>query len=1628
MPMPCLLLSTNDQTFTVVEVNTAYLTTINPSALPFIGKSVFELYSNGQDAQSINYQDLLKPSLSNVLTTKQTQQTTIQAFWLSNEEKIKTLELEHIPVFDEENEISYIIQAVKVIDAPSVSNLYLEHALELYDAMLNNTLNAFFVSRPDGNIIRANKAACQLYGYTEAEFQQMGRSAIFDTTNAAYVQAIKVRNEKRSVKGEFIGLKKDGSEVLVEIFSQLYLDKDGIEKAITFVNDISERKKLETEMALLINNTEETFILVDKDLIIRAFNKQTEKLYKDYLKRDIKIGDSIKDYAISSKITELEKIYESVLNGNREESTISINTQKNGLLKFSTKYSPARDKDGTIIGVFVTAIDITEQVKLEKKHRQLEADLIALIENTPDIIYSVDLNFGLLTFNSSFERLMQMLGRAKPHRGINVFDLYNPSKGAFYLTIYQKVIQGDRYIFEDVIEVNNEYWYYEVSVNPMFNDSKEVIGVSVFSKNITEKREFEKKNQKTLETLNNIMALSVDIICTINENGEFVSLSSAAQEIWGYMPEELIGKPYIELVLPEDREKTNAVVVELIKGLEISNFENRYIHKNGKVVPIMWSVRWVDADKLFYCTAKNMSEKKEIESKLLESLEKYKYLFENNPAPMFIWDFQTLQIIDCNEEALLMYGYTREEFLNLNIRDIRPEEDIDLINEATQNEEVYGQIHHNIWRHKRKNGELLYVEVAGHLINLGDRRATLVQINDITAKELAIKELKDNEAKLRTASIIAKLGYWQLDINNDKLFWSDEIYNIWGVHKDSFEVSFSAFFASIHPDDQESFWANQALALSGEKELDFEHRIVLADGSIKWVHEKGKLVQDKFGKAVLLEGTVQDITERKNVQIALQERNAFIETALENLPIGIAVNKMDSGTATLMNKKFGEIYGWPIEVLTDIPTFFEKVYPDESYRTEISQRIMADIASGDVNRMTWEEITITNQWGENRIVNAKNIPIYDQNLMISTVVDVTERVQAQQSLIESNERYNLVSKATSDAIWDWDIINESIYFGEGFEIIFGHSSYELSLNLSNWAKYLHPEDKERVLDSLWKVIESPENNWVEEYRYKKADGQYAYVVDNGFVIRNSHGKGIRMVGAMHDISQKRKREQQLKLLESVIVNTKDSIIITEAEPIDEPGPRIIYVNEAFTKMTGYTAEEVIGKTPRILQGSNSDKKELAKLKVALQNWESCEVTLINYKKNGEEFWINFSVTPVADKTGWFTHWIAVERDITDQVNQQQKINSERNLLRTLIDSLPDTIYYKDKYAKKLISNKVDYQLLGAATEAEVLGKTDLEILPERLAEIGYQHDLEILKTGEPLINYEENFTTKEGKPLWLLSTKIALKNEKGEINGLLGIGRDITERKIALEKLKEANLELEKNVKQLLVSNAELEQFAYVASHDLQEPLRMVTSFLTLLEKRYRNLLDEKGQQYIYFAVDGAKRMRQIILDLLEYSRVGRVDTKAELVDMNELVSEILTIFRKQINEKKAIVFTENLPTILCSRSSLSHVLQNLISNCLKYSKDKKESPLTINISVKSDDSYWIFAVKDNGIGINPQFFDKIFIIFQRLHNKDEYTGTGVGLAITKKFIENLGGEIWVESEEGNGSTFYFTLPKISTI
>jgi PAS domain S-box-containing protein len=289
----------------------------------------------------------------------------------------------------------------------------------------------------------------------------------------------------------------------------------------------------------------------------------------------------------------------------------------------------------------------------------------------------------------------------------------------------------------------------------------------------------------------------------------------------------------------------------------------------------------------------------------------------------------------------------------------------------------------------------------------------------------------------------------------------------------------------------------------------------------------------------------------------------------------------------------------------------------------------------------------------------------------------------------------------------------------------------------------------------------------------------------------------------------------------------------------------------------------------------------------------------------------------------------------------------------------------------------------------------------------------LLKENTEVRDFEVQHSFQDIGQKTMLVNARQLFHPDRNINMILVAINDITERKQAEESM-------EQYARELTRSNEELEQFAYVASHDLQEPLRMVTSYLQLLERRYKYRLDPDADKFIDYAVDGAARMKTLITDLLAFSRVGSSNNGFTRTDANAVLARVLTNLRPLIEETRAEIISDELPMLMADGGQLVQVFQNLLHNGIKF-RGEREPIVTIRCEQK--DGNWVFSVKDNGIGIEPQYLDRVFLLFRRLHGLREYPGTGIGLAICRKIIERHGGRIWVESTPGEGSTFYFTIP-----
>lgn len=1267
-----------------------------------------------------------------------------------------------------------------------------------------------------------------------------------------------------------------------------------------------------------------------------------------------------------------------------------------------------------------TVVDITQQAKDAAESQNTKVNQEALINSSDDLIWSVDSDYKIITANLAFLATIKHITGRNMQEGDLIYENNLSDKvNEKWKSYYDRAFGGENFTIKEqsANSLNGRIDYSIVSISPMRNKEGEIFGVACYSKDITKDTQALIDLQNAQNEIHRIMESSLDVICTIDVDGCFVSVSAAALTIWGYSPEELKGKSYMELVYEEDKLLTIEASKNIVGGKAMTNFENRYVRKDGSLISIIWSARWDEADQIMYCIAKDATEKNlaeynlknsekryrrliengadavlildstgkslyvspsvtrvvgyteeemlsfdlkdlvhpsdlesyrcsfleslqrpgeatdghvsrikhkdgswrwletnltnmiddplingivdnfrdiskrmetEIEKNLLinnteeyfvllntdleiisfnnqfsilydyyfnkviekgqsildfakperrtivseiydrvllgatetseifvndpftqeervlsvkykpaknshdkiigvfvtaiditerqlvldqlmESEKMYKLLFQYSPIPKFVYDLNNFQILEVNDIATSHYGFTRDEFLSKSILDITILHDRKRVSEIHKHIPISESVvNFGIFEHLKKNGGLIKSEIFGYKISYNGRDCMMTACNDVTERVEAFKRIQESETKLLAAQKIAKLGYWQSFPNSKRLYWSDEVYKIWGLDKESFNLDYDAYFNTIHPDDREEVVRTRNRVFEEGGEDDEEHRIILPDGSIKWVHALGNLVRNEKGEILIFEGTVQDITKDKLAIEKLQVSEARLKAIFESQTNYMLRTDLQ-GNYTFYNDKFRCDFGWLYEgkeIIGENSMSSILAYHHERVAETVVKcfeelntvfQVFVDKPRKDgkgVVTTLWDFICLTDSKGKPSEIQCVGI-------------DVSEWKRSQEALEVSNLRYEYVTRATSDAIWDWNLITDQMYRGAGFQTLFGYPVENDEIIGVFWENYIHPDDITEFLEKINNYKSGKQESFALEYRVKKSNGQYVFVEDKGILIKDKNGIPIKMVGAMQDITERKTYDIQL-------------------------------------------------------------------------------------------------------------------RDLNEVLN---------------------------------------------------------------------------------------------------------------------------------------------KKVKELAISNRELEEFAYVASHDLQEPLRMITSFLTQLQRKYDDQLDTKAQQYINFAVDGAKRMRHIILDLLDFSRVGRGDVEIESVNLNEVINEILSLFRRNIEETKAQFVISEMPIINIPKSNIRHLMQNLISNAIKY-QPPGNKPL-IEIGFNENPEYWEFRVRDNGIGISPEYFDKIFIVFQRLHTMDQYSGTGMGLAICRKIIENLGGKLWIESEEGKGSTFYFTVPKL---
>jgi PAS domain S-box-containing protein len=610
------------------------------------------------------------------------------------------------------------------------------------------------------------------------------------------------------------------------------------------------------------------------------------------------------------------------------------------------------------------------------------------------------------------------------------------------------------------------------------------------------------------------------------------------------------------------------------------------------------------------------------------------------------------------------------------------------------------------------------------------------------------------------------------------------------------------------------------------------------------------------------------------------------------------------------------------------------------------------------------------------------------------------------ALRESEERYRMLLDGVREyAIYMMDPEGQVLSWNAGAERIKGYTSAQILGR--HFSCFFSREDIERGRPDELLRLTAANGRYEEQSMRVRKDGSRFLANLTFTALRDPAGNLRGFSEFSHDLSENQESEAKYRgLLEAA----PDAMVV-----VSQSG-EIVLLNLQAEKQFGYRRDELVGQAVKNIIPEGFAERLIAdstrSAADALAQQIGTGIELYGRRKDGSDFPIEIMLSPLKSAEGILV--TAAIRDISLRKAAEKHLDQMEGRYRGLLEAAPDAMVVVNQDGEIVLLNVQAEKRFGYRRD-ELAGQKVKSIIPEGFAERliadGTRTAADALaqQIGMGIELYGRR---KDGSVFPIEIMLSPLESPEGIL--VTAAIRDITERKKSEERLLHMVGELKR-------SNDELQQFAYVSSHDLQEPLRMVASYTQLLARRYKGRLDSDADEFIAFAVDGCNRMQSLIHDLLAFSRAGTNGKPLCEISSEDALNEALTNLQATIEESEAVVTRDPLPIIRTDDTQLTQVFQNLVGNAIKY---RNVVIPHIHISAtRNGDSEYIFSVRDNGIGIAPQYFERIFILFQRLHGRNEFAGTGIGLAICKKMLERLGGRIWLESEPGNGSTFFFALP-----
>ena len=769
--------------------------------------------------------------------------------------------------------------------------------------------------------------------------------------------------------------------------------------------------------------------------------------------------------------------------------------------------------------------------------------------------------------------------------------------------------------------------------------------------------------------------------------------------------------------------------------------------------------------------------------------------------------------------------------------------------------------------------------------------------------------------------------------------------------------------------------------------------------------------------ALELRAAIEMAMRRHGMKAKAHESDRRIREITESLSEVIFETDM-AGNITFVNRAGLKEFGYTQEQVERGMTLYDIVPADkhEEIRESIAQAVIDEPSE-------WIEVPGLRRDGSTFPVSVHASVIVREGVPVGIrgiALNVTEQKRTEAALIRSERRIRELTDALPVVVYETDATGRMNFVNATAFDLFGYTKEEFEAGMSIF-QLITPADRRRARAVFHRRISREDVGQV-EYRGLRKNGSTLFVSIRSALTRQDDAvAGLR--GIILDITERKKAEsllhgvqEELRQHATMFDAARDAIMTLD------PEGTITYWNRGAQRLYGWTKEEAEGQNANALLRTRFPESREALWPKLMESglWEG---ELINVTRDDVPVAVTSSWTLIKDEEGNASAVLEISSDITERKRAEAALAESEAKLRITFATMADGMVIAALDETVTDCNEAILRLTQRSRE-EIIGKPFEDLLPPEFRSLipdarKFLVGAVLARTApsrgkKETVRTDSQLLRKNGERVDIEANISTIEDASGQPAEFLIVARDVTERK-------QMEFQLDSSLADLQRSNAELEQFAYVTSHDLQEPLRMITSYIQIIEEDYKGKLDADADQYIAFAVEGAKRMHTLVNDLLAYSRVGTRGEPFMPISLNSVLSAATANLDVAIEESHAVVTHDRLPTVLGDESQLIQLFQNLLGNAIKFRSD---APPMIHVGVEQTKDGWEFSVHDNGIGIDMKYAERIFAVFQRLHAREEYPGTGIGLAVVKKIVERHGGRIWVESEPANGSMFYFTLPE----